>query len=187
MNRHLNLGCGQFKLPEATNVDWDEAVQPDICHNLNQTPYPFDDNSFDRITMHHCLEHLETPFSIMRELHRIASPEALIDIRVPHFSRGFTHAEHRHGFDVTFPLYFDPTFKGGYTGCHFQLAGLKLEWFAQPTLKKQTLGNLSYGLGKLASYPLNLLANLSPVMCSRLWCFWVGGFEEIQFNFIVKK
>jgi hypothetical protein len=27
----------------------------------------------------------------------------------------------------------------------------------------------------------DLAANLCPALCSRIWCFWVGGFEEIRF------
>ena len=34
---------------------------------------------------------------------------------------------------------------------------------------------------------ISFFANLSPGFCSRIWCFWVGGFEEIEFNFVCKK
>ena len=27
-------------------------------------------------------------------------------VKVPHFSRGFTHPDHKRGFDVSFPLFF---------------------------------------------------------------------------------
>jgi len=26
-------------------------------------------------------------------------------------------------------------------------------------------------------------ANLSPALCSRIWCYWVGGFDQITFEF----
>ena len=45
----------------------------------------------------------------MREIHRITKPGGTVRIWVPHFSRGFTHAEHKSGFDVTFPYYFRAT------------------------------------------------------------------------------
>jgi hypothetical protein len=34
---------------------------------------------------------------------------------------------------------------------------------------------------------INFFANLSPEFCSRFWCNWVGGFEEISFEFEVVK
>ncbi len=60
----------------------------------------------------HLLEHLDRPFLAMKEMHRILKPGGQLIIKVPHFSRGFTHAEHAHGFDVTFPNYFNKKFSG---------------------------------------------------------------------------
>jgi hypothetical protein len=34
---------------------------------------------------------------------------------------------------------------------------------------------------------MDLLANLSPYLASRLWGYWVGGFEEIEYRFQVIK
>jgi hypothetical protein len=28
---------------------------------------------------------------------------------------------------------------------------------------------------------IDIAANASPLVCSRLWCYYVGGFEEIEF------
>jgi SAM-dependent methyltransferase len=183
----LNLGCGEFKKDGYLNLDISSAVKPDVVHDLNVFPYPFQEGQFDLIEADHVLEHLENPFLVMKELHRISRNKASLIVRVPHFSRGFTHPEHKRGFDVTFPLYFQESFKGGFQGVEFELKRLKLSWFAQKRLKKETLPMflyiMGYGLGSI----LSLLANLSPVFCSRLWCFWVGGFEEIEFQFLVKK
>ena len=183
----LNLGCGEFKKDGYLNLDISSAVRPDLVHDLNLFPYPFQDNQFDLIEADHVLEHLENPFRVMKELHRISRNKASLIVRAPHFSRGLTHPEHKRGFDVTFPLYFQKSFKGGFQGVEFELKRLKLSWFAQKRLKKETLPMflyiMGYGLGSI----LSLLANLSPVFCSRLWCFWVGGFEEIEFQFLVKK
>ena len=30
---------------------------------------------------------------------------------------------------------------------------------------------------------IDFFANLSPMFCSRVWCYIVGGFEEIEFDF----
>jgi SAM-dependent methyltransferase len=183
MERMLNLGCGQFPKPGYVNLDVDPNSKADVRHDLNQFPYPFEDESFSRIEAAHVLEHLPDPFVVMKEIHRIAEPGAIVDIRVPHFSRGMTHAEHKSGFDITFPLYFQEDWEGGYTGCEFELLEMRLTWSAYPHLKRKVLGSFSHLASKLLGGVIDFLANLSPALCSRLWCFWVGGFEEIHFVF----
>jgi SAM-dependent methyltransferase len=162
-------------------------VDADIVHDLQEFPYPFPDDEFDLIEADHVLEHLRDPFRVMKELHRITKNGGLVIIRVPHFSRGFSHPEHKRGFDVSFPLYFQPQFKGGYQGFDFDLKEMRLTWFAQKYLKKITLSSFEYYVGACIGGFLSYLANLSPFACSRLWCFWVGGFEEILFSFRIKK
>lgn len=103
MEKKLNLGSGEFKKGGYVNVDYYSVSEPDVRHNLNQFPYPYEKDDFDLIEAYHVLEHLENPFSVMKELHRIGKQNSLIKIWVPHFSRGFTHAEHKRGFDVSFP------------------------------------------------------------------------------------
>ena len=187
MNRKLNLGCGEFKKVGYVNVDYYSVSEPDVRHDLNQFPYPFDDNEFDLIEADHVLEHLENPFRVMKELHRIGNDNAMVKIRVPHFSRGFTHSEHKRGFDVSFPFYFDPSFKGGYQGVLLELIEMNLRWFAQPDLKVAVLPKLSYHITRIMGTIIDFFASLSPYLCSRIWCYWVGGFEEIEFVFKVKK
>ncbi len=187
MAEQLNLGCGEFKKAGYVNVDFGAVSEPDVRHDLNRFPYPFADDSFSRIEADHVLEHLEDPFAVMREIHRVGRDGATVRIRVPHFSRGFTHAEHRRGFDASFPLYFNPTYQGGYQGVPFELRRLRLRWFAQPWLKKGLMPAPVYYAGMAFGAVVDLFANLCPFLCSRLWCFWVGGFEEIEFEFAIRK
>lgn len=187
--KKLNIGCGETKKEGFVNIDWSELAKPDVVHNLNIFPYPFADDSFDIVEASHILEHLDKPFEVMKELHRILKPGGRLLIKVPHFSRGFTHAEHSHGFDVTFPLYFDESFtKSGYIGIEFKLEKLSLHWAAFfHLLPFMGYGKITIVLLKGINNVISFLANLSPNFCSRLWCYWVGGFEEIEFNFICKK
>lgn len=185
----LNLGSGEGYKEGFINLDWQPLTKADVEHDLNQFPYPFEDNKFDYIEAFHVIEHLDKPFAVMKELHRILKPGGTLYIKVPHFSRGFTHAEHASGFDVTFPLYFNPNFtKSGYFGVEFELRSMKLSWLAFFHLLpymgygKFTIGFLRF-LNAIISFP----ANLSPALCSRIWCFWVGGFDQIEFRFICKK
>lgn len=185
--RKLNLGSGQFPKKGFINLDGEARFNSDVVHNLEMFPYPFPDNHFVLIEADHVLEHLCQPFTTVRELHRLLVPGGKLIIRVPHFSRGFTHADHKCAFDVTFPYYFRADFKGGYAGVEFGLKQMRLSWFAQPYLKKDILSpGVFYGMTAI-SWLLSGLANLSPAVCSRFWCYWVGGLEEIEFQLIAKK
>lgn len=183
----LNLGCGEFKKEGYLNVDVNPAVNPDLQYDLNQLPYPFPDNYFDIIEADHVLEHLANPFASMREFHRILKDNGRLKLKVPHFSRGFTHPDHKRGFDVTFPYYFNPLFKGGYAGVEFSSYRVRMAWISQTHLKSTILPPIVYHISYLAGKLIDLIANLSVFACSRGWCFWVGGFEEIAFEFICKK
>lgn len=186
MNK-LNLGSGEFHKEGFLNVDYYSIKPPDLSHDLTSFPYPFADNHFDWIESDHCLEHLPDPFRVMKEIHRIGKTGATVVIRVPHFSRGFTHAEHKAGFDVTFPYYFRKTFPGGYQGVEFDEINTRLTWFAQPYLKKQVLSPVSFYLASFMGAVISFFANLSPFFCSRIWCFWVGGFEQVEFKLRIRK
>ena len=185
--KRLNIGCGEFRKEGYVNLDIRPDVGAEIIHDLQEFPYPIPDNEFDVVEADHVLEHLRDPFQVMRELHRITKHGGFVVIRTPHFSRGFSHPEHRRGFDVSFPLYFQPRFKGGYQGVEFELEEVRLIWFAQRYLKKDTLSPFQYRLGVGLGGIFSFLAGLSPYACSRLWCFWVGGFEEVMFRLAVKK
>jgi len=183
--KKLNLGCGENIKAGFINIDRNPLVKPDITHDLSVLPYPFSDNSFDLIEAFHILEHINEPFLVMKELHRILKPNGKLIIKVPHFSRGFTHAEHTRGFDVTFPLYFNKHFtKSGFFGVELKLEKLRLQWLAFIHL----MPSMGYGKGSIAALKIlnkiiSGIANLSPNLASRIWCFWVGGFDEIEFEF----
>ena len=184
--RKLNLGSGSFYKDGYVNVDLSAGAKPDVIHDLDVVPYPFADDEFDLVEADHCLEHLSDPFAAMREIHRITRNGGAVRIRVPHFSRGFSHPDHKSGFDVTFPYYFRKEFRG-YEGVEFHLDHMRLKWFAQPYLKRMVLPPPIFHAASAAGAALNLLANLSPSLCSRLWCYWVGGFEEVEFRFTALK
>lgn len=89
----LLLGCGNDKSKKITfegipsgwsgelvTLDIDEHASPDVLHDLNQLPYPFEDNQFDEIHAYEVLEHCGTQgdwrffFNQFSELHRILKP-----------------------------------------------------------------------------------------------------------------
>jgi SAM-dependent methyltransferase len=83
---NLNLGCGENHVSGFINVD--KYGTPDVKHDLEVFPWPWEDNSIDEILMNHILEHLgETSdifLSIMKEIYRICKPGASIKINCPH-------------------------------------------------------------------------------------------------------
>lgn len=186
--KKLNLGCGEDYKEGYVNVDFHSHVKVEVVHDLNAIPYPFADREMDYILASHILEHLDKPFVVMKELHRILKNNGELHIKVPHFSRGFTHSEHKAGFDVTFPYYFNPKFtKSGYYGVEFELKKIELHYFAFfHLLPYMGVGKITIFFMKIVNKIINFFANLSPNACSRIWCFWVGGFEEIEYVFIKK-
>lgn len=185
-SKKINLGCSGYKKKGYINVDWQSIVAPDVVHDLNIFPYPFNDNSFSLVEATHVLEHLDRPFEVMREIVRILEPNGRLILKVPHFSRGFTHAEHSHGFDVTFPLYFNKSFdRSGFFGVELKLEKMEFHWLAFFDLMPHLGYNrLTVKLLKVVSRLISFLANLDPNFCSRIWCYWVGGFDEIEFHFV---
>ncbi len=186
--RKLNVGSGAFKKEGYLNVDVDARFNPDILHDLDRIPYPFKENAFSLIEADHVLEHLKHPFETIREMHRLTEQGGHIVIRVPHFSRGFSHPDHKCGFDVSLPYYFDRAFAARYVNdIVMETVSMKLHWFAQPYVKKLALSQMQFYLGYAAGKLIDFFANISPMFCSRIWCFWVGGFDEIEYVFKVVK
>jgi glycosyltransferase involved in cell wall biosynthesis len=83
----LNLGCGSKKLAEYINVD--KYGNPDLKHDLETFPWPWDDNSVVEIKLTHVLEHLgrdtDIYLKIFQELYRICRGGAIVEITVPHY------------------------------------------------------------------------------------------------------
>ena len=81
----LDLGCGKKKRQGSIGVDYSDRHDADIIHNLNLFPYPFADNSIDKVYLDNVLEHLDDPMAVMAEVHRICKNGAEIKVIVPYF------------------------------------------------------------------------------------------------------
>lgn len=58
----------------------------EVVWDLENTPYPFSDNTFDKVIAYHCLEHISDTVKVLAELWRICKNKAEIFIRVPYYS-----------------------------------------------------------------------------------------------------
>lgn len=97
--RVLNLGSGKDRsIAGAVTIDMNPHTSPDIVHDLNRVPWPFDEGTFDAIYCKDVIEHLEDVVKTMGEIHRIARAGAKVYITTPHFScaNSYTDPTHRH-------------------------------------------------------------------------------------------
>jgi hypothetical protein len=82
----LNLGCGQNFVDDYLNVD--KFGEPQLRHDLEVFPWPWDDSSVSEILLNHVLEHLgrdtEIYFGIIKEIYRVMVPDGKVIIVVPH-------------------------------------------------------------------------------------------------------
>lgn len=96
----LNLGNGKKRIEDAVNLDITAETNPDVVHDLNQRPWPFANDAFEKVSAYDVIEHLENIPATMEEIQRICRPGAIVHITVPHFSsaNAFTDPTHRHFF-----------------------------------------------------------------------------------------
>lgn len=84
----LNLGCGSRQFPDHVNVDKYDTFKPDQVADLEQFPWPWEDDSVSEVKLIHTLEHLggttANYFGIIKELYRVCRDGAEIMIVVPH-------------------------------------------------------------------------------------------------------
>ena len=101
-DRILSIGCGDDPYPGAVNHDKTKhAPHVDIAHDLNITPWPWEDASFEVILALDVVEHLSVDVSVwLDECHRILSSEGTLVVRVPHYTHenAFTDPTHRRFF-----------------------------------------------------------------------------------------
>lgn len=97
---NLNMGCGFKKLEDYWNVDVEPKCNPDQVWDFELTPWPWEDNFFDKIHADNILEHLgQSPkafTAIIKEMYRVSKPGAEWFVNVPHhrcdlFFDDYTH------------------------------------------------------------------------------------------------
>ena len=121
----LNLGSGGRPLKGYCNVDISDTIPDvDLVHNLDNMPWPFENDSIDEVVMAHCLEHLEDHNAAMGEIHRILKPGTKAVISVPHFTWQLAFADPTHKHFFAHPTFYYYVNKGNYF--HFKFTSCRV-------------------------------------------------------------
>lgn len=186
----LDIGCGTKK---RGNIGLDlypfEGV--DIVWDIKEG-LPFSDNVFDGVYIYHVLEHLpmENFERLLYEIWRCSKNKAWIRVKVPHYSgpNAWSDPTHIRPFSLsTFSLYLTIDDQMHYNfDRHFrvELKDIRLNWHSFP--EDETKRPISF----LLRDAIEFFANMNSFMqrwCERLWCYWIGGFGEIDATLIVEK
>jgi SAM-dependent methyltransferase len=140
----LNLGNGKKRIEDAVNLDITAETNPDVVHDLNQRPWPFANDAFEKVFAYDVIEHLENIPATMEEIQRICRPGAIVRITVPHFSsaNAFTDPTHRHFFSKFSMDYFTtghPT--EFYSQARFLVRAAQIQFY--PTLVNKLVHRLA--------------------------------------------
>ena len=161
----LVVGEGSGTRPDAVTVDKNPGLQPNVIHDLNELPWPFEDDQFKNIVCQHVLEHLQNFDGVMSELNRICRPDGVIWIQVPHFSSRLAHSPgHFFSFNISsFDAYLGgPHWVG--TAKRFKL------------LKRKITFHKAF-----RRYQLHRLFNRFPIAYERFWTYLFPA-EHLEFE-----
>ncbi|HKU19076.1 MAG TPA: methyltransferase domain-containing protein [Candidatus Saccharimonadales bacterium] len=80
----VELGCGDTKREGFFGIDILPSPSVDLVLNIEKHKLPFPDNSIDHIYSSHTFEHLTNYRFVLREIMRVAKPDALVEIWTPY-------------------------------------------------------------------------------------------------------
>jgi predicted SAM-dependent methyltransferase len=104
MKSLLQLGCGIRPIASVegfdTIVNHDKVKHHDyvdVGHNLDVTPWPFEDASFDQITALDVMEHLKVDVQVwLDECWRILKPDGTLVLRLPAWDNPVSYRDPTH-------------------------------------------------------------------------------------------
>jgi predicted SAM-dependent methyltransferase len=190
----LNIGCGYRKLNDHWNVDSESKCNPDQVMDLETTPWPYEDDSFERITAHHILEHLgQDPkvfLSILKEMYRVSSDGAEWHIAVPHHRcdiawDDFTHVrmitaktfkmfDQKHNYEIIERGFGESTF-GIHNNMDLEVVDVNYDIvsFWKQQLDEEMLGNAELNI------KLNTLSNVAETVSIFIKVHKPGRFQHL--------
>jgi len=128
---NLSLGCALNHEPGFTNLDCDSRARPDVLHNMEVTPLPFPDNSFDCVLASHSLEHVLNLIPLVADVHRILRPNGYFLAVTPHAAcnMAWDSPHHVRGFTEGTWVYFQrSTYENVHAGYGAYQGGDYRDW-----------------------------------------------------------
>lgn len=182
----LDIGCSYHKLPGWLGIDIEKGSDADVIADIHRLP--FKDSSIDEIHSRHTLEHVANPLDCISEMFRVTRNNGKITIIVPHYSNNayWSDVTHLRPFGARAFEYFDIHLarQSGFPlylpDVNLRTRTVSLTWWPERIYCHKSF--LKRTLLKSLNAIINRMANMSPFLCERLWCFWVGGFYEVTFE-----
>jgi len=183
----LNLGCGELPIKDCVNVDIKPMKHIDKVVDLSKLSWPWPDSSVDGIYMIHSLEHFINPLEIINECHRILKPGGFLYLQVPHSSlvTGIGNIQHYRTFSIEL---------GSLINGKFEEVLKEIRWWGYPRNRKHPYVTFTVE-NKASSHPIiymflirpisfiiQSLINLNPNLFERIWCYYVGGADEVVYK-----
>lgn len=100
--RILKVGCGRAAGAGGIKLDISPEVSPDVLWDLDRYPYPFPDNSFERIECRDVIEHLAEIPRPLEQFWRILEPGGVLEITTPHFSCANSYVDPTHRWHLSY-------------------------------------------------------------------------------------
>ncbi len=123
----LDVGCGDSKIKGAIGVDWVKLPGVDKVHDLNIFPWPFKDESFNKIYMMNIIEHLPNTIKVMEELYRLLVPGGIVHIEVVYWNHRHSVSDPQHVsfFNEVVWDFFIGKRKGYYTKAKYKMNSIR--------------------------------------------------------------
>lgn len=153
----LDVGCGSEKVRDAYGIDIQNLDPVDQVQDIEETPWDLPSNQFTEIHCRHVLEHINpaTFPDIMKEIHRVAKPEAQIHIEVPHALSVDFHRDPTHKNPITYSTFDHFTTGSPQPGPAYGAENLF-------TITRREITFLGTGLSKIFFTPGKLLSQIQP-------------------------
>jgi len=141
---------------EVIHLDRTRKEHVEVVYDLNVFPWPFEDDTFDKIYASHILEHLNDTVQVIEEIYRIAKPNATIIIKAPYFASAYA--------------YHDPTHKRFFTYRTFEyFTGLKLSVDSKARFKI-IKRRIRFSWNKILNI-FSCIINIFPIIYERYFAF----------------
>ena len=184
----IDLGCNDRTLlgyDRVIRVDLNKTAPDIVISDFNNSSLPFPDNYADEIHCYHVLEHLQSPAKFLKEICRVAKPNADVFVAVPHYSAPVAYGDpsHLHQFSLLYFYYFGEKFK--YEDC-FRVKGHKFT-ILPTTLIRYADQPIPSLFKRFLAYWLQLIPNLLPPLIGDRLGGLFGGYHEMLVKMSTKK